>query len=289
MVQLTKLLCKLRISWAFLEIHGTEPTLSDGSVAIALGRILATVEHSLHRWERGECQSHLQDKDDSLSLGNDASVFSSFFGKPRLNLPLLEQVVTDQDDEDESLLATILDATRRPMLQDLSIDPSTLCKAACAFQRLSAKHRHINAGWTLTRVAVRLLSSKDARLMRECSINDIVRLCEATVLNDVDGHGRELITGLFARKVVQVLNDALDKGGDGGADSSINVASASPYEISTLLWALGELGAKHSLSDEARHSAYKKMRLVSAVPLLTKDEVKLLDASAVIKLVSIEH
>jgi hypothetical protein len=252
------------------------------SVGVALGRILATVEQSLHRWERGDCQSPIVDNG---SLSSDASVFSSFFGKPRMNLAILEQMGSDHDNEDELELAPLLEKSHRPMLRDLSVDPSTLCKAACGFQRLSAKHPHIKGGWTLTRVAVRLLSSKDARLMRECSIHDIVRLSEAAVLSDVDGHGRELITGLFARKVVQVLNEALDSGRD-GKSGSVDVAAATPSEVCTLLWALGELGAKHSLDDEASHSAYKKMRLIAGTPLLTRDQVKSLDVSSAIKLVS---
>lgn len=249
------------------------------SVADALGSILATVEQSLYRWERGTVPT-------SSNQASEASVFSSFFGKPRLNHQLLEHMLNDGEDEDESVLGPLLQRSGKPLLRDLSVDPSTLCKAACAFQRLSKKHPYMKGGWTLTRVAVRLLSSKNARLMKECSIHDIVRLCEATALGEADGHGRELITGLFARKVLQVLNDSLDCATE-KTDSSIDVSTASPSELCSLLWSLGELGAKHYLSDDARHSAYKRMRLVSETSLLSQDQVKALDCSSALKLVSI--
>jgi hypothetical protein len=145
----------------------------------------------------------------------------------------------------------------------------------------------MKGGWTLTRVALRLLTSRDARLMRECSINDIVRICEAAALTDAGGHGRELLLGLFARKLLQVLNQSLEKGKT--ADVLFDVSEASPAEISTLLWALGELGARHSLpaDNEAGELAYKKMRLVSGKPLLSQENVKHLDVQSSMKLVSL--
>jgi hypothetical protein len=122
--------------------------------------------------------------------------------------------------------------------------------------------------------------------MKECSIHDIVRLCEAAVLSEVAGHGRELVIGLFARKVVCVLNDALDTSDPRKAASSIDVARASSTEIATLLWTLGELGVKHSLPDETRHSAHKRMRLVTEKRLLTRDQLKTLDTHSIVRLVS---
>ena len=274
---------KVRISWAFLELCDGSTEINDPDVASALGGVLATVEESLHRWERGLYQGPSHDDDDH-QLNDDASRFSSFFGKSRLNSKLLDQRIGDRDDDDdESTLAPLLARSHLPMLRDLTVDPSTLCKAACGFARLSAKHPYITGSWALTRVAVRLLSSKDARLMKECSIHDIVRLCEAAVLSEVAGHGRELVIGLFARKVVCVLNNALDTSDPA---SSIDVASASSTEIATLLWTLGELGVKHSLPDESRHSAHKRMRLVTETRLLTRDQLKTLDTSSIVRLVS---
>ena len=257
--------------------------MMDSSVANALGSILTTVEQSLHRWERGGSQRILSS---SPRQGSDRSIFSSFFGKPRINHQLLEHLEGDIDDDDESILAPLIEKSKRPLLRDLTVDPSTLCKAACAFQRLCKKYPFMKGGWTITRVAVRLLSSKDARLMKECSIHDISRLCEATVLSDADGHGRELITGLFARRVLQLLNDVLDIEPDKTVESSIKLANASGPEKSSLLLSLGQLGAKHRLKDDAKHTAYKKMRLVSNTPLLSTDEVSSLDGSLSLKLVS---
>lgn len=124
----------------------------------------------------------------------------------------------------------------------------------------------------MTRVAVRLLSSKHARLMKECSIHDIVRLCEAAVLSDVDGHGRELIIGLFAREVVKVLNEVLED--ESRHETSIDIASASSTEISTLIWTLGEMGVKYS---PGKQPSSKKMRLTIAEPLLQGIRVKSLN------------
>jgi hypothetical protein len=274
---------QLRISWAFLELCGDESHMMTLSAADALGSILATVEQSLHRWERGECNRAMP----SPNQNNDASVFSSFFGKSRLNQQLLEHMLIDGEDEDDSVLAPLLEESRKPLLKDLSLDPSTLCKAACSLQRLSRAYPNMKGGWTITRVAVRLLSSKNAQLMKECSIHDISRLCEATVLSEADGHGRELITGLFARKVIQVLNDSLDSTAE-KQDGCIEVSAASSRELCLLLWSLGELGAKHYRNDDARHLAYKKMRLVSEAPLLSKDQIESLDFSSSLKLVSIQ-
>jgi hypothetical protein len=277
---------KVRISWAFLELCDGTTGIKDPEVASALGGVLATVEESLHRWERGLYQGPSHD-DDDYQLNDDASRFSSFFGKSRLNPKLLDQRIGDRDDDDDEItLAPLLARSHLPMLRDLTVDPSTLCKAACGFARLSAKHPCITGSWALTRVAVRLLSSKDARLMKECSIHDIVRLCEAAVLSEVAGHGRELVIGLFARKVVCVLNNALDTSDPRKAASTIDVASASSTEIATLLWTLGELGVKHSLPDESRHSAHKRMRLVTEKRLLTKDQLKTLDTHSLVRLVS---
>jgi len=269
----------VRIAWAFLEIADVDLFQLDSSEVAALGLILATTEMSLHRWERGDCTL------DPPTPGShsDASVFSSFFGRPRINLPLLDLSVSDEEDDDEGVLSPVLQKSQRPKLRDLSIDPSTLCKAACSFQRLSARHPYIKGGWTLTRVAIRLLSSKNARLMKECSIHDIARLCEAAVLSEVDGHGRELMIGLFARQVVGVLNGALDE--QTRNEYSINIDSATSSEIVTLIWALGELGVRRSPAEEGKQLANKKLHLQFLDSLLSKVEVESLNLSALQRLI----
>jgi len=260
----------VRIAWAHLEINNSNLTVLDSSEMMALGKVLAAAEHSLHRWERVDFATDVASTESYV----DSPLYSSFFGRARRNLPILEQAVNDDDDEDDMVLAP-LGRSQRPKLRDLMIDPSTLCKAACGFQRLSTKHPYVKGGWTLTRVAVRLLSSKNARLMKECSIRDIVRLCEAAVLSEIDGHGRELIIGLFARQVVKVLNEILEDGNR--HDTSINIRSATSSEISTLIWALGEMGVKHSLDVHGKQSTNKKMRLVCTEPLLQCIQVESLN------------
>jgi hypothetical protein len=261
----------VRIAWAHLEINESDLSVLNSFETMALGKILAAAEHSLHKWERVDSAKDVASTESHV----ESPLFSSFFGRPRINLPILEQAVNDDDDEDDQFLAP-LGRSRRPKLRDLMIDPSTLCKAACGFQRLSKEHPYIKGGWTFTRVAVRLLSSKNARLMKECSIHDIVRLCEAAVLSDVDGHGRELIIGLFARQVAKVLNEVLE---DGTLhDTSIDIETASSTEIATLIWTLGEMGVKYSPSKH-------KMRLAFAEPLLQRIRVKSLDQMTLERLI----
>ncbi len=277
----------LRICWSFLELCGHDDSLFDPQTSISLGRILSTVEQSLYRWERGDCTTVSNAGSNPTSLAHEVPIFSSFFGRSRVNQPLLEQVVCDQDDDDDdNKFAPLLPKARRPLLRDLSVDPSTLCKAACAFQRLSLKHPEIKGGWKLTNVAIRLLTSKNARLLKECSVHDIIRLCEAAVRSEAESHGRELITGLFAHKVVQVLNDVLSESADSQRSTSIIIDAASPVEAATLIWALGNLGVKHSLSDESRGMAYKRLHLVTETALLTTEQVQQLDSASSAKLVS---
>jgi hypothetical protein len=268
----------VRIAWSFLEVRKSNIRGLASDDVKALGQILATTEMSLQRWERGECGS------DAPSPGShsDGSVFSSFFGRPRLNLPILELVMGgDDEDDSDDFLAPLLKRSKRPKLKDLSIDPSTLCKASCGFQRLSAIHPHIKGGWTMTRVAVRLLSSKNGRLMRECSIHDLVRLCEATVLGDVDGHGRELIIGLFARQLVAVLNETLDD----KKQTDFFIDTATSPEIAIFIWSLGELGVKALRPGEQSHMANRKMRLVTFEPFLSALNVKELDLNSIHRLI----
>jgi hypothetical protein len=265
----------VRIAWAHLEINESDLCALNSFETMALGKILAAAEHSLHRWERVDFAKDIA----SVESHVESPLFSSFFGRPRINLPILEQAVNDDEDEDDMALAP-LGRSQRPKLRDLMIDPSTLCKAACGFQRLSKEHPYIKGGWTFTRVAVRLLSSKNAHLMKECSIHDIVRLCEAAVLSDVDGHGRELIIGLFARQVVKVLNEVLED--NSPHDTSIDIETASSTEISTLIWTLGEMGVKYS---SVKQPLSKKMRLAFAEPLLRRIRVKSLNQMALERLI----
>lgn len=202
-----------------------------------------------------------------------------------MNRPILEQLMSGHEDEEDTELTSLVVKRHRPLLQDLSVDPSTLCKAACALERIAGKHSDIKGGGKLTQVAIRLLASRNARLMKECSIHDIVRLCEAATRADTEGNNRQLITGLFAHKVVYVLNEAL-----GGEESTIDkpeisIEAASPSEISTLIWSLANLGVKHAAADSAVETAYKRLRLVTNKPFLTQEQVKTLDLHSQTRLV----
>lgn len=254
--------------------------MSSVQTAHALGCTIASVEQTLHRWERGDIQVQPGESD---GYGHSKEQHSPSSSRRRVSSRFLEHLVGGEDG-DEILLAPLLAKSPRPLLRDFSIDPSTLCKAACAFARCSNLNKYIEGGWSFTRVAMRLLSSRDGRLLRECSLNDIVRLCEAAVLCDMETSGRE-ISGLFARKVLQVLNDSVDDDGKMKSGSTISLGVASASEVCSLLWSLGELGAKHSLDYETKPTAYKRMRLVCPLPALSEEELQSLRSFQVLNLV----
>jgi hypothetical protein len=219
-----------------------------------------------------------------VGVEDDSTLFSTFFGRSRLNLKVLNQAVGyNEEDEDEIVLAPLLEKSHLPLLRDLTVDPSTLCKAACGFARLSSKHQ-VSAGWSLTRVALRLLSSKNARLMKECALPDLIRLCEAAALSDGCGQNSELIIGFFVRKVIQVLNDSLSS-----ENRLLSIYSATPPEIASLFWSLGKLGVRHSLGEEDRKTAYRRMRLVADRRVLSKTQIMSLSDKDIIKLVCPEN
>ena len=167
------------------------------------------------------------------------------------------------------------------------MDPSTLCKASCAFQRLLVDHPDIKGGWKLTSVAIRLLTSKNARLMRECSIHDLVRLCEAAVRSGTNGPEGVLVTRLFAHKVVQVLNDVFAEQPETLNDAtSIKIESARPAEMATLIWALGDMGVKLTVPDgDSRPTAHRRLHLMTDKSLMTMEEVNSMDTGSVMKMV----
>ncbi|KAL3906954.1 MAG: hypothetical protein SGILL_009069 [Bacillariaceae sp.] len=129
---------------------------------------------------------------------------------------------------------------------------------------------------------VRLMASKNGRLLKEISIHDLVRLCEAAVLNHVDGHGRELIVGLFARQVVSLLNDALANGEN--KSSAIVLADITSSEAATLIWVLGELGVKVSPPEDSSQSN-RKMKIDTLEPIVSKIKVELIDSTRLHRLI----
>lgn len=249
-------------------------------MAESLGSILAVIESSLLAWENGpRVKSALVD----AKRAEDSLHFSTFFGKSRFPLGLLNQIIHEQEDEDDWAKASR--KTALPLLRDLPVDPSSLCKLSSAFSRLSQEQRNVVGGWTFVRVAVRLLSSKNGQLMDQCPLIDVIGLCHACAISEVNGRERGQVVRLFAGRVVQFMNEALDPDRDKHGKAAARLARATPWEIAALLWSVGELGARHFTSDENRQSAHRKLRLVTDRVLLTDDELVSLSAPSMVNLV----
>jgi hypothetical protein len=242
--------------------------------ALTLGRILATIETSLLQWESGKLSFKRENSDDSAR--KESTRFSAFFRRARLHVPFLDIRLDDfSEDGVEHPSLTHADKSRLPLLHDLPIDPLTLCKVACCFERLAECHPGVRVSETLTRVALRLLTSHSARLMRECPVQDLVRLCEAAARTNLTSV-REMI-GLFARRFVSHLN--------GPGQHDLSALNAGEFVI--LVWALGELGVKYAHVGEDASSAHRKLHLVTRLPLVATKPTALdpLSNASVIKLV----
>jgi hypothetical protein len=255
-----------RIVWGFLALSNPERVLreSSGAFSLSLGKILATIETSLLQWE--SCKLSLKkDGADSVNV-REATRFASFLGRSRLHVPFLDQRLDDLMEETSE--PQVQEKSRLPLLRDLPIDPLTLCKLACWFERLADRRPGVKTSHTLTRIALRLLTSREGRLLVECPTHDLVRLCEAAARTDLSV-GRELIS-LFTRRVVRLLNSGHYR------SEYHDVTSLGPGDTVTLLWSLGELGVKYHPKDREKASAHRRLNLVTSLPTLNKDELIML-------------
>jgi hypothetical protein len=263
-----------RIMWAFMEVSDLEQVLSRPLVAGALGRVLSTVETSLLQWESGSgCSTGSTD-----SVNKESTLFASFFGRSRFHIPFLDHKDDDSEDVDEFHLRSLelIGKKRLPLLRELPIDPSTLCRVACSFARLPSSYPAIKGSETLLRIALRLLTSRNGRLLQECPRQDVIRLCEAVATNE-SPYGREQI-GLFVRRVVRLLNESDEESVD-------SLSSNSPRDIATLVWSLGELGVKHQPGQTDIANAHRRLQLIRELPFLSEDQVRSLPSVCVIRLV----
>ena len=257
---------------------GTKQSLSHLSESVAIGRILSTIEVALLRWETGEAS--LKQGAGGNGSVRESTRFAYFFGRKRFNVPFLDQRLDESiEDFDENPVSSHTEKSRLPLLRDLPVDPSTLCKAACCFSRLATKYPAIKGSETLVRVALRLLTSKGGRLLRECPLRDVVRVCEA-VATTSSSVGREMVSH-FTRRIVRLLND------DAQNEPAKLLSLILPHDLATLLWSLGELGVKQLPWDgENEKSAYRRLQLVVKTPLMRTDQMLLLPNPLLVKLVS---
>jgi hypothetical protein len=250
-------------------------------VAESLGRALSAVESSLLLWESGpRTRSTLRNARGQVE---DSFHYSTFFGR-RFPLPLLNHGVNEHEDEEDENLSYQMER-KLPLLRDLPVDPSSLCKLASGFSSLNQNQPSIVGGWTFLRVAIRLLASKNGQLMEQCPVQDVIRLCHACAMRKTNGREREQVLHLYARRVVQFMNEALDPDRDAHGKAADRLAHAAPWEISILMWSLGELGARHFTTDENRRLAHRKLHLVTDRPLLTEEQLQSLSAASTANLV----
>eukprot|EP00978_Attheya_sp_CCMP212_P032555 scaffold127791_cov42-Attheya_sp.AAC.1 len=278
-----------RISWAFLELCDTSnPLLFQPRTAVYLGRIQATIESSLVRWENGQCVP--KKRTDDLVLQSHR--FTPFFGKARVSLPFIDHKIGvggDFDDEDFGKPLGVK-KSKLPALRDLSIDPQTLCKVAFGFSQLKVDQPFMNGNSAFLRIASRLFASKNGQLLNQCSNRDIVRLCYACArsvsgfADQLESEDRDFITKHFTRRVVQLLNDsAMETDSDQLAKSSI-LDDLSLQDLSAFLWSLGQLGVHCNHADDHPRVAYRKLRLIANVPVPLSDDIKTISPSSAVNL-----
>lgn len=270
-----------------------DEALSQPGVADAFGRIFATIETSIVRWERGQHGQNEDDDEEATERRGGFNSLTSLFLRPSLSRQMLDQLIEEYnelEEEDERILSSIVESKKRklPRLRDLGIDPNTLAKAAGAFAKATSNHLNLRGSPILTRVTLKLLTSKNGRLLQEFSMCNLIRACEAAAINEAVGRGEDLVVGQFVRRFLQLLNEANDSAHsqNNTLKSELRLSSASPNEVATLLWSLGELGARHLVSDANIETAHRKLRLVMDFQLMTDDQIYHLSDSAMLKAVS---
>jgi hypothetical protein len=238
---------------------------------MALGRILAALETNILQWESGKQFS--PHRNQNPSLFREHKILSPFLGRTRVQVALFDQWF-DQEETEENKIGSFAEKTRLPLLRNIPVDPLTLCKAASCFERLSSIHDGLRARETLTRVALRLLTSRNGQLMRAFPLNDLVRLCEAAARTTLMS-AREMISH-FVRRFVCYLNDL----------SSDHLEALGPGDVVILVWSLGMLGVRYLPGKDDVLSAHRRLHLVSALPFLNEDQLITLSNSRIVMLVS---
>jgi hypothetical protein len=87
----------------------------------------------------------------------------------------------------------------------------------------------------------RLMSAKNGQLLKVSSAADNTRLAYACATNQFGGHSRDFIARLYTRRLVQRLNEQLGWSEKGSVSDQL---ALSPEDTATLVWSLGELGAR---------------------------------------------
>ena len=266
-----------RILWAFTELGDTasEADVLSGATVQSFGRIQETIEASLLRWESG--QKNVTASQQHKEGGLFSRLPSTFFGRARSRrLSLLNLKISDDEDDDDGNTTSA-----KPTLKDLTVDPATLSKLCFGLAQVSRNHQQIIGSEQILRVASRLFSSKNGRLLSECSHKDVIRMCCACVdtMKLAGKELREFVLRQFPRRVAQLINTPL-------LDGRSYLDDLSPEDVSAMLFALGELGVKASTSTESPETEHRRLRIVPPCPVLAEDMLDSLSLTSVANLVS---
>lgn len=257
--------------WAFLDLHQFDVERPSPRATLDVGVLLATIETSLLFWESMTTSSVRQDEPEG-EFERESVRFASFFGRTRFHFPLLDQTKdeTSPEDLDEFFVPS---KSRLPLLREIPVDPSTLCKLASSLFMYSGRIQNLDEAFIFSKVTVRLLASRSGRLLRACPVPDLVKLCNTVALSNA-GINRETV-GLFVRRLLRLLNEERRL-----------LRTASAEERSTLLFSLGELGAKYATDSEDSASAYRRLQWIDPTHFLRLDDLKKISDDGLLKSVS---
>ena len=261
-----------RISWAFVEFSDYGAVLETHPSSLqSLGQMLGLIDMSLISWEVGHSYAMPNISGEQRDSSKEENRFTSFFGRARSHIPKFERKMEEplEDSEEYHSPLVVEEKARRPFLKDFPVDPSTLCKLTGSLSRPDVLFSEACDTQTMTKVILRLMTSRNGRLLGECNIYDLTALCVAAVRS----RERELV-GLFARRAVRMLND----------HPSL-IRSATPLILSRLLSALGDLGVKYHAPDNST-MAYRRLQLTTRLPVHDGFAMKKLSDESLRSLVS---
>lgn len=249
------------VAFAYLELVLPYLPKSERPAAeFKLGRMIAAIELALLQWERGSYPVP-HGSSDPASDNKDIQRFKSFFGKSwshaaKMDLRV-DDAVEDIDEFEGSAVPSLLtEKVRLPSLKDFPVDPSTLSRLTWSSSRLSSGP-HPTASDTLARVALRLFTSRNGRLIRECQAFDLASIARAA-----SSSSQQEIVSVFTRRLVSVLNE-----------SPTLLINSPPVHLVGLLFSLGRLGVKYNPAQEPGANHHRRLQLVSSLPNLQRHEL----------------
>jgi hypothetical protein len=264
-----------RICWAFVEYSDFDAVLTTHPSSLqSLGRVLGLIDVSLTSWEAGHSYtSKRKEAGEDVDPRKEAFHFTSFFGRARSHITSFEPKSEEgPDDLDDFPMPSFLaERTRLPILKDLPVDPATLCKLCGSLGRAEAKYSQLCDTSIMSRIALRLMTSRNGRLLSECQINDLTSICTSAA-SAPSSTTREIV-GLFARRVVKVLNER-----------PAALLAARPAIFIKLLNALGDLGVKYH-PDADSDNAHRRLQLTARLHLEETLELESLSNESLICLV----